>query len=308
MTHPRGRRPDFIVIGATKAGTTSLDFYLRNHPDVEMAQPKELNYFVDRSASIDGAKFRGNWDQGVEWYESHFCTKKKLCGEASPHYAHAPHVPERMARVTPEVKLVYLVREPMARLQSDYLMAVRRGWTTACFSRYIDEHPFALEASLYYKQIKRFLKKFSLKKILVLESDCLQNQREHALRQVFEFIGAEPEFSSSLFQKECNVAKAECYPNGLGMLINRSRVMQWSEQVLPSRIHYHLRNWILAPLAGPPPSTSLSAAKRDALITLFHQQVEHLRSLTGQPLPSLDPITGPSRRRMSLHWRSPLHD
>jgi hypothetical protein len=288
MTSQRGRRPDFIVIGATKAGTTSLDFYLGIHPEVSMAKPKELRFFVDSSA------FRGRWDQGVEWYENQFCTRKKLCGEASPQYAHLPHVPERMAAVVPRAKLIYMVREPMARLQSDYLMAVRHGRCSGSFASYIDEHPYALEASLYGKQISRFLNYFSPSSILVLESQSLQSRRHQALRQVFDFIGADPEYSSVLFQHERNVAQAEIYPNRLGRRIDRSRVMQWSKRTLPSGVHYHLRNLILAPLAGTRPSTALPEAKRESIDTLFRQQVEQLRSLTGQPLPSLDPPLTPS--------------
>lgn len=274
-----GRRPDFIVIGATKAGTTSLDFYLGCHPEIYMAKPKELRFFTDYF-----------WSQGVEWYENYFHTTKTYCGETSPQYAHWPHVPERMAAIVPRIKLIYMVREPMARLRSQYLMAARRGWSKGSFESYIDQHPYALEDSLYGKQISRFLNHFPLSSIHILETQDLKNRRDQALAKVFQFIGANTEYSSIFFRQERHVGKTEVYPNALGKRIDSSRLMKWSKRVLPMEVQHHLRNMILAPFAGVQPSTALPEAKRKSLDILFREQVEQLRSLTGQPLQSLDAL------------------
>lgn len=75
MKDRAGRLPDFLVIGVTKAGTTSLDFYLSLHPEIHMARPKEP---------------LGRWSRGETWYRGCFVSPKRLSGEASPAYTHAP--------------------------------------------------------------------------------------------------------------------------------------------------------------------------------------------------------------------------
>src|SRR5436190_12136822 len=99
--------PHFVVIGAMKAGTTSLWHYLRAHPRVYMPRIKELRYFQKGGAL----------SRGLAWYEAQFAAAEpgQLAGEASPGYTKYPHqtgVPERMAAVIPDARLVYVVRDP----------------------------------------------------------------------------------------------------------------------------------------------------------------------------------------------------
>jgi hypothetical protein len=71
----RAAKPNLVVIGGLKCGTTSLHHYLNLHPEIQMSRPKELNFFV---AEL-------NWPLGVEWYESHFRAGAAVRGESSPH-------------------------------------------------------------------------------------------------------------------------------------------------------------------------------------------------------------------------------
>jgi hypothetical protein len=117
--------PTFVVVGAMKAGTVSLRHYLDEHPDVFLGRGGMLgepNYFV--------AEY--NWPRGLAWYESLFdgAGQAGAVGECSPCYSMAPAfpgVPERMARVIPDARLVYVVREPVARMQSMYMHQVSAG-------------------------------------------------------------------------------------------------------------------------------------------------------------------------------------
>src|SRR4051812_3312851 len=112
--------PNLIVIGAKKSGTTSLYVYLDAHPEISMTRDKELNFFVEER----------NWSRGLGWYGEQFDAGAPVRGEASPYYTALPHhrgVPERMASVIPDARLVYMVRDPIARLLSHYDMGVARG-------------------------------------------------------------------------------------------------------------------------------------------------------------------------------------
>src|SRR5262245_10389314 len=108
-----------------KAGTTSLYDYLRAHPDVFMATPKELHYFAASK----------NLKLGPEWYESKFAGAGEAIarGEISPSYSQSdvfPGVADRVAATVPDARIVYLVREPIARLQSMYLHQIGKGRET----------------------------------------------------------------------------------------------------------------------------------------------------------------------------------
>jgi len=95
MPNLGGRLPDFIIVGATKAGTTSLDFYLSLHPEIQMVRPKEPRCFINAPEPV-GRRYRG-----LDWYRSLFVSDKALCGENSATYAAAPSilgVPAQIAR------------------------------------------------------------------------------------------------------------------------------------------------------------------------------------------------------------------
>ena len=99
--------PNVLVVGAAKCGTTSLHEYLDRHPEIAMAREKELDFFVEQK----------NWSRGVDWYERQFAAAP-VRGESSPSYTAYPRyrgVPERIRRIVPDAKLVYLVRDPVER-------------------------------------------------------------------------------------------------------------------------------------------------------------------------------------------------
>src|SRR5437588_11576552 len=99
--------PNLIIIGAAKAGTTSLHYYLDHHPQVHMAKiagakDKEMSHF-----------WRDDWQERRAWYESHFDVPEPVRGEASvayAHFAYHPDVPRRIHETIPDVPLIYMVR------------------------------------------------------------------------------------------------------------------------------------------------------------------------------------------------------
>ena len=109
-----GALPNLIVIGAQKCGTSVLHYYLSLHPEVSMSKPKELNFFIEER----------NWPRGVDWYTAHFDAEARVRGEASPNYTAFPQhqgVPERMASVVPDAKLIYMVRDPLERIAAHWV-------------------------------------------------------------------------------------------------------------------------------------------------------------------------------------------
>lgn len=116
-TNPLRKLPDAVVIGAQKAGTSSLYEYVVQYPDVQRAWAKELQFF-------DRAYYRG-----AAWYRAQFPLRSKggTTVEASPEYLLHPHVPVRMRSMLPAAKLIVLLREPVERAYSHYRQNIRLG-------------------------------------------------------------------------------------------------------------------------------------------------------------------------------------
>jgi len=185
-----------------KCGTSSLHYYLGQHPEIEMSQPKELHFFIDKSGFDPGPFIEhpretrtlggdANWCRGVDWYAQHFSPKAPIRGESTVAYGFPwfRGVPERMAAVIPEAKLIYLMRNPVDRMVShflDYREAGRDG-------RPIDDALGAsnnqyLAATRYRSILDAFLGRFSRPQLLLVQQDELLKRRADTLRNVFRFL------------------------------------------------------------------------------------------------------------------------
>jgi Sulfotransferase family len=190
--------PNFLVIGAMKAGTTSLHRYLREHPQVFMPEEKELDFFVAEK----------RWGRGRHWYEAQFAAAGDAIavGEASPSYTMFPEfsgVADRIAELLPHVRLVYAVRHPIERMRSHYLHEVEKGRERAPIGRALLTDPRYLDASRYATQLERYLGCISAQRVLVITTEQLRDERAATVRRVLAFLGVDPRWSnSSLLDRE----------------------------------------------------------------------------------------------------------
>lgn len=109
--------PTFLIVGAPRAGSTSLAAYLGAHPDIFMVPQKELHFF------------NGRFERGLDWYADHFRDRADAAqwGEATPSYLYNPVAVERMGRTVPEAKLIVLLRDPVERAYSHFWLNRWRG-------------------------------------------------------------------------------------------------------------------------------------------------------------------------------------
>jgi hypothetical protein len=178
--------PTFIVIGAMKAGTTSLYHYLRHHDDIFMSRIKELDFFVSEA----------NWDRGLDWYRRQFSGAGgyRARGEASTLYTKWPEydgVPERIASTLPWVSLIYVVRDPIVRMRSHYQHRVMTGAETSPPDVALIENPTYLACSRYAMQLERYLDHFPREQILVVTSEALRSDRLATVQGVYDFLGVD---------------------------------------------------------------------------------------------------------------------
>lgn len=272
-------QPDFIVIGAKKSGTTSLYRYLDLHPDIAMAHPRELNYFIPgqaRSANHGAAA-----ERSPEWYLSRFDASAAARGESSPNYTSFPlvrGVPERMHALVPDVKLVYLVRDPIERMISEYghLWAhnAARGPMSEVFSDPGLEDTNYVARGRYHLQAEQFLEHFDRDRLLVVAQEDLRRDREATLERIFRFIGVES-FTTSEFDREHNIARDR----------RRSAALAGMSRVFGERnpVRTFFRSGKVKDLLSRPmPSLELDPAVRDRVAEYFREDAQRLRGLTGQ--------------------------
>lgn len=181
------RLPDFIIIGAMKCGTTSLYQYLRQHPAISACAIKEPGFFCDI-----------NWHRGIDWYRSLYKANSKIKFEASTHYTKAPHlgpVAERISKIVPDVKLIYIIRHPIERLISHLHDAIVRKLMEAdqVFSTdfITDSETGYVKYSQYYDQINCYLPYFDLSRILIVRLEDMIERPLQLMRQILDYVGIE---------------------------------------------------------------------------------------------------------------------
>lgn len=261
--------PNFLIIGAAKAGTTSLYQYVRGHPQAFMPDRKELSFFC--------AEF--NWSRGLDWYQSHFegAGPALAIGEASPRYTVHPlyqGVPARIAAVMPDVRLVYLVRDPIMRMQSQYLDNVIHGLEKHPVEEALTDNLFYLTSSRYALQLEQYLEHFPRNQILVLRSEDLRSERELTLSRVFDFLQIDPSWRSALFEMEFLSTTGRRVPRRLFHKVWYSRVTRRVAPLLPRSFKDRFR--VATSTMVHPESATLSPPFRRHLEDLLREDVRRL--------------------------------
>lgn len=259
-------RPNLIVIGAQKCGTSALHYYLRQHPDIAMSKPKELNFFIETR----------NWEQGVDWYEEHWPEETLVRGEASPNYTAHPHfpgVPEKMAEVVPDAKLIFLVRDPISRMVSQYVHNyTKRAEHRDLATTVLDPNKTYVNRSRYMFQLDRFLPYYAPENIMVLDSGSLRDDRMATLQRIFRFVGVDDGFTSKKYKEEKHVTSDKERLNRFGA---------WALNNLSRKTYNRMRR--VLPLGKPIERPEIDDALRQELVGLLKEDIDRLRAFTGDP-------------------------
>lgn len=183
-----------------KCGTSALHDLLDRHPDVDMAPGKELNFFFGptRPPHDDPEEWwrDGQWHRGPEWYAGHWSADVPVRGESSPGYTDPSH-PEVAARVhatVPDVRLVYLVRDPLERALSQWRHHVRDGTERRpAEDALLDPASQYVARSRYLERVTPFLERFAAEQLLVVVQERLLARTDREVRRVLAHAGADPD-------------------------------------------------------------------------------------------------------------------
>lgn len=230
-------KPNFIVIGAARSGTTSLFQYLERHPDIFMSEVKELNFFSNDKY----------WNLGLDWYYRHFDDAKEKCvGEASTSYTSHPysqHAPKRIFSNLPDVKLIYVVRDPIDRFVSHYLHRVTRGVESRELTDIVESHPddFLLLQGKYDLQISRYLEHFPADRIHCLTIDSLQRDPVGTVGRIYDYLNVPRETAGNQDFRPRNVNKRITRKSAFG----RSVLRFYHENIEQRSVYYAVKRLFL---------------------------------------------------------------
>jgi len=283
--------PNFLIIGAFKCGTTSLHHYLNQHPEIQMPAMKETDFFSGPANGFPYAR-GAKRIKSLGSYERLFDATAPARGEASPNYTDHPRRPgtaERIRATIPEAKLIYLVRDPIARTLSHFHHRVsvegERRSLSAALSDLTDRYSPYTCPSFYASQLERYLEHFPQEQILVVDQDDLLNDRASALREIFDFLSVDRSFESPRFADEENTSANRRSYSRFIVLVRRARATPvWS--MLPTGFRRTLRRSLDRIVTQPLEVPTLDDSLRDRLRALYEDDARRLRALTGKAFPS----------------------
>jgi Sulfotransferase domain len=208
-------RVDFVIGGTQKGGTSALDSFLRQHPEICMPDTKKELHFFDREE--DNTDYKK--------YHRNFKPKKRqhrVIGEASPMYMYWETAPYRIWKYNPQMKWILALRNPVERAFSAWNMETKRDHEKLPFEEAIDKEPERCRTALplqhrvysyidrgfYAHQVRRLFNIFGKDNCLVLLNEELRNDHKKTLRRVFEFLGVDSSFvppEASVFEQEYSI-------------------------------------------------------------------------------------------------------
>lgn len=281
--------PTFFIIGAPKAGTTSLHLYLNQHPEIQMSANKEPRFFAGPE---NGIAYPPGRVSRLQDYEELFDPAIRVRGEASTDYSIHPRrqgAPARIRKLVPEARFLYLVRDPIARTISHYRMRVaflgERRPLAEALSDFSDPSSPYIWPSLYASQLERYLSRFPEERIMVIDQAELLSDRRRTLREVFSFLSVDPSLKSVRFDEVLSSSREwRAYSPGYARLVDRliAPAARW----IPRRARRAARRSVEARLWPALETPSLDDKLHAQLRALYVIEAERLRALTGKAFPT----------------------
>jgi len=312
---PESKLPNFFVVGAGKAGTTSLYHYLRQHPQIYMSPVKEPCYFAAElrpdNLSPDFARYIArqtrelpgflgdrmpvkplgwlvtDWNDYVRLFQK--VRDEKAIGEATASYLWSQTSAVNISARIPGAKIIMILRDPAERALSQYMHHLAEGFTRYTFRQQIEKsaraggrelsilHPF-LEVGLYYRQVKRYLDRFPRENIRIYwYEDDWRNPRR-MLADVHQFLGVDPAFVPDTSRKSLE-QRTPRVP-AVNYLLKKSNLWTSVKGLVPPMLHSQLRS--LAFRGGR--RMAMSPGDRRFLIDYYREDILQLSALLGRDL------------------------
>jgi hypothetical protein len=295
--------PNFLVIGAQKAGSTFALNCLAEHPDIYMPQD-EIKFFEDPAYQPSQLSDLENLFQHL--------TDKKVVGIKRPGYLGRPECTARIYHHLPQAKLIAILRDPVSRAVSAYYHAMKCGYlpivpvevglTRILDGKYQTRYPLAQEVidfGFYYRHLMRYLDYFERSQLLVLLFDTIKSDPLPAIKRLYHFVGVDESYvSQALQQRDQQNPGVYSLPRIRFRAIRnpilyryyhnhtrRDRRPQTLLNRLVEKVVLTIDERVLSPIFGNE-KPQLSPAVKRRLYDIYAEDIERLEELLGQPLPT----------------------
>jgi hypothetical protein len=268
-------RVDFMIIGAQKCGTSSLAKQLAEHPDICFCKTKEPGYF-DRTE---------DWEAGLEEYHKLYSpTNGQICGEASTMYTFLPEwqgTHSRLFAYNPELKLIYIMRQPVERVISNYAHRLVRSRVKDPPEIAVFQDPTYINRTRYGVQIRPYLELFKRENILLLIFEEYISDQPKTLNQIATFL----DISSDAFQDIDTTPQlgslGTWYLKDPGSEVVRLRPVRAILSCIPSSIRKAARPLFSNKLEEKP---EFSLALKETIWRLLEDDAQTIEGLLGRRL------------------------
>lgn len=291
--------PNFLILGAAKAGTTSLYEYLKQHPQIFMPPLKEARFFAFENQTID---FAGPGDLDahravvttLREYENLFqgAGQAVAIGEASPVYLYDEKACARIHQYVPYAKLIVVLRNPAERAHSSYLMNVRDGRETESFVRALAMEGQRIRENweltwhytrvgFYYQQLRRYCQAFPAEQLHVILYEELEKAPLRVVQGMYAFLGADTAFQPDVWVKYNVSMAAPDLRHRIPRRALRSLPARRVKPFLPDGLQRGMEK-IMEQRDKPRPPLALEVRRQ--LQDLFREDIVQLEQLIGRDL------------------------
>jgi hypothetical protein len=278
--------PESYLIGAQKAGTTTLAYLLNQHPQITIGLTKEPHFFTD------------NWRKGPDWYRKQFPeSADTICMDASTSYSMAPltegwkhrnprvyeGIPAKVHSANPDAKFIYLLRDPVDRTYSGYWHDVRMGVKNEEFISAVQSNPFYLDVSNYYGQLLRWLDHFPLSSFHCVLFEEMKERPLQVVNECLAFLGLPRVAADSI---ALDSAQNQSYQVGwVGRTVNKMEIaFPGLRAVLKSTLPGGMKSFVTSVKAGSGRLPTMAEEDRSFLVEYFRERNQNLQRLIGRSL------------------------
>jgi hypothetical protein len=279
------RLPNFIIGGAIKGGTTSLNYYLKQHPDVYMSAFKEPRYFAYDPANPEHVAGHGLRFpiKTLDEYAALFADSAgyRAVGETSPHYLRSDTAPQLIAAAIPDVRLIFSLRDPVRRAYSSYWHRVRLGLEDRPAEVVLQPGDQAVEHGLYHAWLTRWYEQFDPAQVKIILFDDLIADALGVVADICRFLKIDDSFVPDLSVKNRGGAMKNQRLGRFYETLKKHPLRRAIDPLVPARLRQKMIETRDSNLEEPPPMPA-DLARR--LYDYYRDEVERLEKLIDRDL------------------------
>lgn len=290
--------PNFIIGGPPKCASTSLYFYLKQHPEIFMSPVKQTRFF-----SME-------YDKGIEYYTKNFfsgVTNQKMAGEATPGYFLLPYVPQRIKSFNPDMKMIFCFRNPAERAFSGWNMRVTNGTETLSFHDAMAEnlkqlniakqqgesslqqeqtvskldeesHRVYIEAGMYATNLKNYYKYFEPSQIKIVFLEELSKDLHGTLKSIFNFLGVDENYVIEKTEQQHTARQQKIKTSG-GFMRKLKRALKPFTKMMGEGAKKKINDAMYKKSAAEGSKAKLTTEDRKFAYDIFKDEIDELEKM-----------------------------